>query len=188
MQSIRITYPHTYVADSDELIFSGRAGEELKVTGFSQGKIVVLDITNPDQPVQLTSQVATEVNSNAGKFGFAVQVPWSTSNSTSSARHILMAVADDQVATAAGLRQNHPSHWHRAQAGSEIVMVSAEAFAGALTPLLHAHQAEGKSSTVVLIDELYDEFNFGEHSPLAIRDVPARRRYRTGTLRRVICC
>ena len=49
-------------------------------------------------------------------------------------------------------------------------MVSAEAFAGALEPLLRAHKAQGKSSAVVLVDDLYDEFNFGEHSPQAIRD------------------
>jgi hypothetical protein len=81
-----------------------------------------------------------------------------------------MAVAAAQVASAAGIRQNHPSHWHSAQPGSEIVMVSAEAFAGALAPVLRAHQGEGKSSAIVLVDELYDEFNFGQHSPLAIRD------------------
>jgi hypothetical protein len=81
-----------------------------------------------------------------------------------------MAVAYDRVAQADGIRRNHPSHWHSAQSGSEIVVVSAEAFAGALGPILHAHQAEGKSSAVVLVDDLYDEFNFGQHSPLAIRD------------------
>jgi hypothetical protein len=99
-----------------------------------------------------------------------VQVPWSATNSLASARHTLMAIADDRVASAAGIRQNHPSHWHSAQPGSEVVMVSAESFAGALSPIVSAHKAEGKSSTVVLIDELYDEFNFGQHSPLAIRD------------------
>jgi len=34
---------------------------------------------------------------------------------------------------------------------------------------MRAHQAEGKSSAVVQISDLYDEFNFGERSPFAIR-------------------
>jgi len=169
VQSIRVTYPHSYVADSDELIFTGRAGEELKLTGYSQGSVAVFDITNPNEPIQLTPQIARDpVSKNS--YAVEVQVPWSTNNRAAAAPHVLMAIADARVASAAGIRQNHPSHWHSAQAGSEIVMVSADVFAGALGPVLRAHEAEGKSSSIVLIDDLYDEFNFGQHSPLAIRD------------------
>ncbi|MFZ0417401.1 MAG: C25 family cysteine peptidase [Candidatus Sulfotelmatobacter sp.] len=169
VQSIHVTYPHLYVADSDELIFTGRPGDQLKLTGFSQASVAVLDITNPNQPIQLTPQIAT-VSASKSDYALEVQVPWSTTNPAAPAQHTLMAVADAQVSSAAGIRQNHPSHWHSAQPGSEIVMVSPEAFAGALAPVLRAHQAEGKSSAIVLVDELYDEFNFGQHSPLAIRD------------------
>jgi hypothetical protein len=35
--------------------------------------------------------------------------------------------------------------------------------------LARAHQAEGKTSAVVRVGDLYDEFNFGEHSPDAIK-------------------
>ena len=168
VQSIRISYPHTYVADSDQLIFTGHPGDELKIAGFNQATITVLDITNPDLPVQLTSRVSSE--SNSGKYAIQVQVPWSTTNAGAPALHTLMAVASDAVDSAAALHQNHPSHWHSAQRGSDIVMVSAEAFASSLKPLQLAHEAEGKSSTVILIDDLYDEFNFGERSPYAIRD------------------
>jgi hypothetical protein len=49
-------------------------------------------------------------------------------------------------------------------------MVSPGAFAEALTPVIQAHEKEGKSAALVPVDELYDEFNFGQHSPSAIRD------------------
>lgn len=169
VQTIHVTYPHSYVADSDELIFTGRPGDELNVSGFSQASIVVVDITNPAQPVELTAQVTPDGTSKTGDYTLEVQVPWSTTNTAAPALHTLMAVSSDRIASAAGIRQNHPSHWHSAQAGSDIVMVSAEAFAGALGPVLHAHEVEGKSSAIVLVDDLYDEFNFGERSPLAIR-------------------
>ena len=35
--------------------------------------------------------------------------------------------------------------------------------------VLAVHQAEGKSSAVVPINDLYDEFNFGERTPVAIK-------------------
>ena len=48
-------------------------------------------------------------------------------------------------------------------------MVTSDDFSGALGPLKRAHEALGKSSALVLVDDLYDEFTFGQHSPLAIR-------------------
>src|SRR5208283_3574056 len=57
VQSIRINYQHAYVADSDRLIFTGRPGDELKVTGFSTAPAMVVDITDPANPVELTPAV-----------------------------------------------------------------------------------------------------------------------------------
>jgi len=166
VQSIRITYPHQYVADSDELKFSGRAGDEVRVSGFASAP-VVLDITEADRPVQLTPQVAV----SGGKYDIAVQVPWTSANPAAPVRHTLLAVADDRVAHMLGVQSNHPSHWHRVQPGADIAMITHEGFAGALNPLVRVHQAEGKSSVVVPVTDLYDEFNFGERSPFAIRQL-----------------
>jgi uncharacterized repeat protein (TIGR01451 family) len=169
VQSIRVTYPHTYVADADELIFTGRPGDGLKLSGFSQAPVTIVDITNPNQPVELMAQVTKDTTSKAIDYQVEIQVPWSTTNPSAPARHTLIALADSRIASAVGTRPNHPSHWHSAQSGSDIVIVSPEAFAGALGPVIRAHEAEAKSSSIVFIDDLYDEFNFGQHSPVAIR-------------------
>jgi uncharacterized repeat protein (TIGR01451 family) len=169
VQSIGITYPRSFIADSGRLMFTGRPGDELEITGFAITPVLVLDITNPGQPVELTAQISPETTSAPSQYSLEVQVPWSTTNPSAPARHTLLAVAADGADGVAGIRQNHPSHWHSPQPGSEIVMVSVGDFADALTPLLRAHKAEGKSSAVVLVDDLYDEFSFGEHNPYAIR-------------------
>ncbi len=161
---IRITYPHMYVADNDQLKFTGRAGDEVMVSNFDSAP-TVLDITDPNRPVQLTPQVI----SMNGKYEIAVQVPFVTTNAANPGRHTLLAVADDRVVSAAGVWANHPSHWHSPQAGADIAMVTYGPFADALAPLVRAHQAEGKSSAVVQINDLYDEFNFGECTPFAIK-------------------
>jgi len=161
---IRITYPHVYVADSDQLKFTGRAGDELMVSGFTSAP-AVLDITDPNRPVELTPQVI----SMSGQYEVAVQVPFSSTNRSASGTHTLLAVAADQIAYAGGVWPNHPSHWHSAQTGADIAMVTYGPFAEALTPLVRAHQAEGKTSAVIPINDLYDEFNFGERTPFAIR-------------------
>ncbi|HKV78413.1 MAG TPA: C25 family cysteine peptidase [Candidatus Sulfotelmatobacter sp.] len=161
---IRITYPRRYVADSDQLKFTGRAGDEITVSNFSTPP-VVLDITDPNRPMQLTPQVTSQ----DGKYQIAVQVPFTTTNSQSTLRHTLLAVADDRVSSPAGIMANHPSHWYSPQSGADIAMVTYGEFAGALAPLVRAHTAEGKTSAVIPVGNLYDEFNFGEHSPLAIK-------------------
>ncbi|MGA8273974.1 MAG: C25 family cysteine peptidase, partial [Candidatus Sulfotelmatobacter sp.] len=169
VQSIQITYPHTFQADSDILTFTGQPGEEVKITGFTQPGVTVVDITNPDQPVQLAAQVAPDAASKTTSYSAAVQVPWSTTNPAAPALHTLLALANYRITSVFEIVKNHPTTWHSAQPGIEIVMISPRPFASALKPLLLAHQAQQKTSAVVWIDDLYDEFNFGEHSPVAIR-------------------
>ena len=94
-------------------------------------------------------------------------MPFTTTNQTSPARHTLLAVAArSRVAPAAGVWANHPSHWHSAQPGADIAMVTYGPFATTLAPLVSAHRATGKSSAIVPIGDLYDEFNFGERTPV----------------------
>lgn len=161
---IRITYAHQYAADGDRLKFTGRAGEEIKVTNFDKAPTVV-DITDPGMPVLLTPKVT----SSNGKYEIAVQVPFTTTNPGPSLRHTLFAVADYISLPQHEIIPNHPSEWHAALPGADIAMVTHGDFANALRPLVRAHEAEGKTSAVVPVGELYDEFNFGERSPFAIK-------------------
>jgi uncharacterized repeat protein (TIGR01451 family) len=161
---IRITYPHRYVANDNQLEFTGRAGDEITATNFSSVPLV-LDITDPNRPVQLTPNVTSQ----DGKYEIAVQVPFTTTNQLAPERHTVLAVANTRISSPAGILPNHPSQWHSPQPGADIAMVSYGGFADTLLPLVRAHHAEGKSAAVIHVGELYDEFTFGEHSPFAIR-------------------
>src|SRR5208283_4827157 len=97
---------------------------------FTSVPTVVLDVTNPDQPVELTPRVTSDTAAKANGYTLEVQIPWSANN---------LALADDRVSAPLGIRQNHPSHWHSPQSGSEIVMVSPAPLADALKPLIVAH-------------------------------------------------
>lgn len=161
---IRITYPHKYAADSDRLKFTGRTGDEIRVTNFDSAP-TVLDITNPGIPVLLTPNIIA----NNGKYEIALQVPFTTTKPGTPVRHTLFAVANYTSLPTAEIVPNHPSHWHAALPGADIAMVTHGDFAAALRPLVRAHGAEGKTSAIVPVGELYDEFNFGERSPFAIK-------------------
>ena len=164
VEFIRITYPHQFVADNDQLKFTGRPGDEIIISDFSSLP-VVLDISDPDRPQQLTPQF-TLTN---GKYEIALQVPFTTSNSPRRDRRTLLAVATDRFASTTAVWPNHPSHWHSVQPGADIAMVTYGQFANTLQPLVQAHAAEGKTSAVIPVNDLYDEFTFGQHNPLAIK-------------------
>ncbi len=158
---LRLTYPHAYSADSDSLKCTAQAGDHLSVIGFTQPQISLLDITDPDSPVLVSGQV----RHIGGSYTLDAQVPWSASGT-----HTLLAVADDQIAEPVKLIANNPSTWHERQAGAEYVIVSSSRFLSQAQPLAQLHSRQGASVALVAVEDIYDEFNFGERSPYAIRD------------------
>ena len=161
---IRITYPHSYSADSNALKFTGRGGDELVITNFDSVP-EVLDITDPIRPVMLTPQT----ESKNPKYGIAIQVPFTTGRGAPTVLHTLVASGNAQTLAQSAVIPNHPSHWHSVQPGADIVMVTYPEFASALQQLVRTHQQEGKTVAVIPVGDLYDEFDFGERNPYAIR-------------------
>jgi uncharacterized repeat protein (TIGR01451 family) len=160
---ITITYPHSLTADGDQLKFSARAGAPVQIAAFQETSVRVFDISAPSQPVELATRM---VSGGDGSYAVQVQVPWSPAG-----RHSLLALAAGQIAKPAQLVANQPSHWHDPQAGSLVVIVAHPAFADAVAPLADLRRQQGRSVSVVLTDDIYDEFSFGGHSPQAIRDL-----------------
>jgi uncharacterized repeat protein (TIGR01451 family) len=158
---ITLTYPHTYTAESDSLKFTGEAGDRVVVRGFRRPPTRLLDITNPAEPLALIPLIRSE----SGNYTLEAKVP-----SFVLGTHTLLAVSEKQIVKAAGVIHNDPSSWHRAQAGAEVVMIYAPEFAGQVGPLVQLRRSQGRSVASVNVDDLYDEFNFGERSPNAIRD------------------
>ncbi len=158
---IEVNYRHPYVAETDQLKFSAGAGDAVTVTGFSQPPTRVIDVTDPQRPLAVAFQTSTA----AGGYALSTQVPW-----TSSGTHWLLAVTDSQIASPASLLANRPSSLHGVQRGAEVVMLTAPQFAPQVQPLADLRRAEGKSVAVVSVDDVYDEFNFGERTPFAIRN------------------
>ena len=159
---ITIAYPHTFAVDGDRLRFSARAGTPVQIAEFQETSTRVFDVTSVSQPVELATRV---VSGGDGSYAVQVQVPFSPAG-----RHTLLALGASQIAKAAQLVANQPSQWHSPQAGSQVVVIAHPTLAGAVAPLVDLRRQQGHSVSVVLTDDIYDEFSFGDHSPLALRD------------------
>jgi uncharacterized repeat protein (TIGR01451 family) len=158
---IDLSFPHTFTTESDVLRFTAPAGDNVVVSGFAQPPTRLVDITNPAQPLSVAFKTTTQ----NGSYALEASVPWA-----STGMHTLLALSDAALATPVSLVAHHPSNLHTPQPGAEVVMLTAPEFTAQIKPLAALRQSEGKSVAVVNVDDVYDEFNFGERTPYAIRD------------------
>jgi uncharacterized repeat protein (TIGR01451 family) len=158
---IDLSFPHTFTAESDTLKFTAPAGDGVTINGFVQPPTRLVDITNPAQQFQVAYQVTLQ----NGGYALQTTVPW-----TSPGRHTLLALSDALLAAPVTLAPHQPSTLHQVQAGADTVIVTAPQFTSQVQPLATLHRGEGRSVALVSVDQVYDEFNFGERTPFAIRD------------------
>jgi uncharacterized repeat protein (TIGR01451 family) len=161
VEHITLTYPHSYTAESDALKFTAAPGDHIRVQGFTNTPSRLMDITDPANPIEVVARVVAQP---AG-FALDVLVPAELSGTRT-----FLAVAADAMASPVALVYNQPSNWHASQAGAQVVMITDPAFVSQLTPLVNLRRSQGWSVAVVQTDDIFDEFNFGERSPQAIRD------------------
>ena len=60
VDTVLLTYPHSYTAEADALRFTAPAGPRVRVTGFSKDQIRVMDVTDPDSVTALQATVAEQ--------------------------------------------------------------------------------------------------------------------------------
>lgn len=158
--TIRLTYRRTYAADADMLLASVETAGSLTLGGFANASIRVVDITDPDSPVDWPGTI----DSDAGLWSITLRAP------RSGTPRQLLAFSDLTVRTPVFVTPNTPSNWHAAQQGFDYVLVSEKTFLDQARRLVALRKKQGLRTVIVDIDTIYDEFNFGEKSPQAIRD------------------
>jgi hypothetical protein len=158
VDTVTLSYPHSYTADDDYLRFTAQAGSPVTVGGFSGRAIEVVDITDAANPVLVEGSVSARGSGYAVTFGAA-----------GTGVRTLLALTQEKAAAPAGIAANQPSSWKGRQPGGDMVIISHRAFIDSLGPLVKLRQASRRVA-VVDVEDLYDEFNFGEQTPYAIRD------------------
>jgi hypothetical protein len=156
---LKLTYWHTYNADSNILRFTAQGGWQVSVGGFSSPNIRMIDITDPNTPYE----VHGKVTARGGEYSFTLGVP-------AAGLRTLLAFGDGKVKNPAGMIANQPSAWHESGNAFDFVIISHRDFLSALEPLKSRREAQGISTALVSVEDLYDEFSFGNKTPQAIKD------------------
>jgi len=86
----------------------------------------------------------------------------------------LLALPSDSFLHPASITSNQPSALNQSSNAADLLIVSHQNFIPSLATLVAQRRAQGFTVMVVNIEDVYDEFSYGLHSPKAISDLLAR--------------
>ncbi|HYV04100.1 MAG TPA: C25 family cysteine peptidase, partial [Blastocatellia bacterium] len=155
---VRITYQHTFIADGNQLRLTAPGGQPVSVGGFTNSQIRVFDVTEPASVQELSGTV-----SGSSDFTVALALP-------GAGPRTLVALASDQVKSPASLKPNQISSWRIPTRGADLLIIGYGPLLGSIEPLKQYRQSQGLSVSVVDIEDVYDEFSFGQRTPQAVKD------------------
>ncbi|MGA9772499.1 MAG: C25 family cysteine peptidase [Blastocatellia bacterium] len=156
---IRIAYWHSFAAEDNALQFTAPGRQSVTINGFTNGAIRVLDVTEPDSAQELSAKIEQQ------KSGYAVTV-----TSPDSGERRLLAFADQQSIKPSKIAANRTSGWRSATNGADLIIISRQDLLSGLQPLVLLRQSQGLKVAIVDVEDIYDEFSFGNKSPQAVKD------------------
>ncbi|MBI1762754.1 MAG: hypothetical protein HYR56_15070, partial [Acidobacteria bacterium] len=156
---LRLTYARAFVATDDQLQCSLVAGQSAFLSGFSRPDIRVLELgARPEEVRELT--VKTQATGTG--YGFALQ---------SAGGGVYVVLTEAQLAQVAGVKLNQPSNWRATANAAEFVIITHRDFLAAANRLAARRRAAEMRVAVVDVEDAYDEFSYGAHSPQAVKDL-----------------
>ncbi|MFL6283810.1 MAG: C25 family cysteine peptidase, partial [Pyrinomonadaceae bacterium] len=159
-EHLRLTYPHKLMADDDRLRFHAPAGN-VSVGGFTTPNIRVVDVTNPASPVEVRPD-GEPTQDIDGAWGLTFSVGDSAE---------LLAFAEGRFMSPSSVAANKPSSLAvDAAERADLLVITHGDFTQQVAPLVAERTAEGMVVKVIDVEDLYDEFSYGTHSPQAVRD------------------
>src|SRR5207244_9330755 len=85
-------------------------------------------------------------------------------------RRNLIVFTPDQMLQPLSITANQPSSLNASRMGADFVIITYKDFTQSIQPLVALRQSQGYQVAVVDIDDIYDEFSYGVHSPYAVKD------------------
>ncbi|MBW2059142.1 MAG: DUF2341 domain-containing protein [Deltaproteobacteria bacterium] len=165
-----VTYPRSFAATGDELLFSHEAGYRYQVSGFASSDVSVFDVTSPSDVCRVTGSVV----SGGGPY----TVEFEPDTAMTGDRTYLV-VSSGAVKTPSGISEDTPSTLSDGPAqGADYIIITSKGVGlddngepyGWLTDLVSLRQSQGLRAKVVDLEDVYDEFSYGIATPQAIKD------------------
>jgi hypothetical protein len=168
---VAITHPRSLDAAGSALIFETTAGGDRTLSGIEGRSSVLLDITDPFAPVLVEGGDFTPGGTD-GALTFSVPA----------GAHRLLHVTEAGLRAPGSIVLDTPSALHESP-GLDWLAIAHPSLVAGTQPLADLHAGEGLRAAVVSVEDVYDEFGYGNPGPEAIRDYLAWQYARGGTPR-----
>ncbi len=163
---IRITYAHTFKADNNTLAFTVSGGSEQQtIAGFNANSIRVFDISKANAVQELLGNIEQTAE------GYRVNLQ----TNAAIAKHLL-ALTTDKIKKPVSIVANKPADLHSASHSADLLIITHGAFMESLAPLVSLRKQQGYAVEVVEIEDIYDQFSFGQKQPRAVKEFLASTR------------
>jgi hypothetical protein len=157
VNSIDISYQSFYRAEGDQLAFGSGGNAAVRVEGFAQADVMVLDVTNPAGPRQVSAGVTDQ--GGVYSVSFSPEPERVYFAASGSAISVVDEAWPDEVSTLVAPKT-----------GADYIVITPDELADAAQVLAAHRSGTGFVTMVVKLEDIMDEFNAGVYSPWAIRD------------------
>ena len=152
---VRVTYARAYIAQNNFLSAS-LSQMPIKITGFTSGQIRAVDVANANAPVEIEGKIDAEASNYSISFGPAKQ-------------HNLLVFTADRMLQPLSITANQPSTLNKGGT-ADFVIITQKDLAESIKPFASFKQSQGYRVALIDVEDIYDEFSFGTHTPQAVKD------------------
>ena len=160
--TLRLTYAHSYKADNNVLSMSVTSDSTLRIHGFTDANVRVIDVTDAHDMKELTPLIS--VKSDGAK-----SVDIRVADASPAQPHTLYIFGDSQISQPDSLRRNNPSSWRSSTNAADYLIITSTEFLSSAQTLAQYRRSQGLIVNVIDVEDAFDEFSFGDHTPAAIR-------------------
>ena len=149
-----------YIAESDSIEFSypETGSWQFLISNFTTPDLVAYDISNANNPVNLTG---LNINETTFEVKFDDEIVGDTN-------YWISAIAN--YLSPESITEDSPSQLRMGENQADYLLITHELFAEELGDLMNLRASQGLQVLKVDVQDIYDEFNFGITSAIAIRD------------------
>lgn len=159
VDSVDLTYPAQYLATADHAFVRANSHVTLSISNFTSTNLVLYRVTTPASPRVIT---------NAGLDTLLGSARVSLFSATSNA--VIAACVSGQENVPSLIEPDSPSDLLSPTNVGTYLVITTPGLADAANQLLEVRTAQGFSGQVIVLQDIYDEFNHGLADPQAIRD------------------
>ncbi len=161
VDGISVRYRRRLWAPAGVLTFQGEVGDHTYVVdGLPTGNAAVLDVTHPLDPVLIYDVWRYEEQGDGQR-----RIRFRVEAATTPTYHVQVRPTWQHPL----VQPDTPSDWHNPDRGADVVVIAPGEWHDLLGPWVEWRASQGHQVALVALQDVYDEFSYGQVDPEAIR-------------------